>query len=198
MLEFDPQEKAGDVGPDTLQVVLSGAERLLAPAYWLVAGLDWPGGTGPREAAWAIAPDLVPRDAVSADAYQVLGCAHLYAGRHSARVVFFSDLTRMFANAGTSWASLGVDWHAALEELRSGQYPAIFLTITERAYAMICDPTSWSADCAEEFVSSERENIRRVVADQLTVEWPGYMGGVIDAPRFVALSGRGFHGGAET
>lgn len=174
------------MGPDTLQVVLSGAARLLAPAYWLVAGLDWPGGAGPRQAAWAIAPDLVPRDEVSNDAYQMLGCAHLYAGRHSARIVFFSDLTRMLASAGASWASLGVDWHAALKELQAGPYPAMVLTISERSHATISDPTSWSADYAEERDRSERERVRLAVADKLTGEWPGYMGGVIEARRHLA------------
>jgi|SRR5579863_8707469 len=172
--------KAGYVSPDTLQFILSGAERLLAPAYWLVAGLAWPGGSNPCE-AWAIAPDLIPRDAVSNDAYQVLGSAHLYAGKHSARVVFFSDLTRMFATAGTSWASFGVDWRAALDELQRGPYPAVFLTVTERAHGLICDPASWSTGCAQELASPERELVRQAVADRLTVDWSGYMGRVIDS-----------------
>ena len=68
------------MSPETLQFVLSGAERLLSPAYWLVAGLEWPGEPGLNEAAWAIAPDLIPRETLGNDAYQVLGCAHLYAG----------------------------------------------------------------------------------------------------------------------
>lgn len=164
-----------------MQFVLSGAERLLAPAYWLVAGLDWPTGPGPSEAAWAIAPDLVPRDALSNDAYQVLGSAHLYAGKHSARIVFFSDLTRMFATAGTSWASLGVDWQAALDELQNGPYPAMFLTISERAHLMICDPASWSTGCAQEPARSERELVRQAVSDKLTADWSGYMGRIIES-----------------
>jgi len=190
IMEVNPG-KAGNVSPDTLQVVLSGAERLLAPAYWLVAGREWPSGTGLREAAWAAAPDLVPRDALSNDAYQVLGCAHLYAGKHSARIVFFSDLTRMLGNAGTSWASLGVDWQAALGELQDGPYPAIFLTVTERAHLLICDPTSWSTGCAQESARPERELVRQAVADKLTADWPAYMGGVIESRELTALVGVG-------
>ncbi|HET7015062.1 MAG TPA: hypothetical protein VFI65_14190 [Streptosporangiaceae bacterium] len=174
------------MSPDTLQFVLSGAERLLSPAYWLVAGLEWPGGNGPSEAAWAIAPDLVPRDALSNDAYQVLGSAHLYAGKHSARVVFFSDLTRMFATAGTSWASLGVDWQAALAELQNGPYPAMFLTVTERARLLICDPTSWSIGWAQEPARPERELVRQAVCDKLTADWSSYMGRIIESGRLTA------------
>jgi hypothetical protein len=177
------------VSPDTLQFVLSGAERLLVPAYWLVAGLEWPGGPGPSEAAWAIAPDLVPRDALSNDAYQVLGCAHLFAGKQPARVVFFSDLTRMFGTAGTSWAGLGVDWQAALVELQNGPYPAMFLTVTERAHLLICDPTSWSTVCAQEPSRPERELVRQAVADKLTADWSGYMGRIIESGRLVTSAG---------
>ncbi len=175
--------KAGNVSPDTWQFVLRGAERLLAPAYWLVAGLDRPGGPGPGEAAWAIAPDLVPRETLCGDAYQVLGCAHLYAGRHSARVVFFSDLTRMFATAGTSWTSLGVDWQAALAKLQNGPYPAMFLTVPERARLPIRDPASPPANCAQEPAWPERELVRQAVADQLAADWSGYMGRIIESGR---------------
>ena len=156
--------------PDTLQFVLSGAERLLAPAYWLVAGLDWPTGPGPSEAAWAIAPDLVPRDALSNDAYQVLGKCSPVRGQALRPHRVLSDLTRMFATAGTSWASLGVDWQAALDELQNGPFPAMFLTISERAHLMICDPASWSTGCAQEPARSERELVRQAVSDKLTAD----------------------------
>jgi hypothetical protein len=66
---------------------------------------------------------MIPREALSSDAIQVLGCADLYARQHRSRVVFFSDLTRMFSTAGTSWAQLGVDWKSALQELRTGRSP---------------------------------------------------------------------------
>ncbi|MGB6455226.1 MAG: hypothetical protein WBH47_12155 [Streptosporangiaceae bacterium] len=48
-------------------------------------------------AAIAIAPGRIPRDALSHDARQVLGCADLYRRTHGQRVLFFSDLTRMEA-----------------------------------------------------------------------------------------------------
>lgn len=56
------------------------------------------------DAAFAVAPEVIPRDGLSNDAYQVLACADLHAGKQAVRVVLFSDLTRMFASAGRSWA----------------------------------------------------------------------------------------------
>ncbi len=60
-------------------------EELLNPAYWLVFGLEWPGAGdgGMAEAALAVAPGMIPRELVSRDSYQVLGCADLYARKHA-------------------------------------------------------------------------------------------------------------------
>jgi hypothetical protein len=88
--------------------------ELLHPSYWHVSGLEWQGDRPTAEAAAAVAPAMIPRDAVSQDAFQVLGCAGLYARKHAHRVVFFSDLTRMFTKPGTSWTQLGVDHENAL------------------------------------------------------------------------------------
>ena len=77
------------------------------------------------ESAVAIAPNIIPREVVSYHAREVLGCADLYSRKHRQRVVFFSDLTLMFADAGTSWSQLGVDWQSALQELRGGQFPGV-------------------------------------------------------------------------
>jgi hypothetical protein len=159
-----------------------GSAQLLTPAYWLVAALDWPSGGDVAEAAWAIAPDLILRDTVTADAYQILGCADLYADAHSTRTVFFSDLTRMFADAGTSWANLGVDWRAALDELHTGPYPELMLTLTERAHLLICDPSTEPAEAGH----YERELLREVITDKLTADWPAYIKSLIQAGRLHA------------
>ena len=123
-----------------LQADCIALKELLCPSYWLVSGLQWTGNGSTAEAAIAIAPSLIPRRGVSHDASQVLGCADLYASKYAQQVVFFSDLTRMFANAGTSWTELGVDWESALEELRTGPYPALLLTVSEQAHCLICSP----------------------------------------------------------
>ena len=44
------------------------SEQVAEPDYWLVAGLDWPGGSELAEAAFAVAPGLMPREALSYDA----------------------------------------------------------------------------------------------------------------------------------
>ncbi len=167
-------------------------DELLNPAHWLVVGLEWQGDGGMAEAAVAVAPGMIPREALSYDAYQVLGCADLYARLHAGRVVFFSDLTRMFTAAGTSWAQLGIDWEAALRELKEGPFPAMFLTISERAHLLICDPATnllmvGSGGAADE-AGSERDLVRQAIACQLTTDWPAWMNAMIGAGR-VRLAG---------
>jgi hypothetical protein len=121
---------------------------------------------------------LIRRDVVSHDADQVLGCADLYAQKHGLPVVFFSDLTRMFAEAGTSWLQLGVDWESALRDLQEGQFPTMYLTISDTAHRIICDPTGDAVSIAAgagESVDVERALVRRAIAGQLANDWPKYM-----------------------
>jgi len=160
-------------------------DELLHPPYWLVSSLDWHSDSAMAEAAVAIAPTMIPRYTLSEDARQVLGCADLYARKHGQQVIFFSDLTRMFADAGTSWTQLGVDWQNALQELRSGQFAALSLTISERAYLFLCDSESSSpvAATSVEHAEDKRELVRRAVARQLGRDWPPYMQRAIHAGR---------------
>lgn len=157
------------------------------PGYWLVAGLEWPGGTGVAEAAFATAPELIPRETLSHDAYQVLGCADLYAAKHGARVVFFSDLTRMFAGAGRTWSDLGVDWQSALAEIQDGPYPTMLLTVNERAYMLICDPAvdydQGDQNYSYDWVNYERDMVRQAIVDKLAADWPGYINRLIKSGR---------------
>jgi hypothetical protein len=166
-----------------LDIADGSAARLCTPAYWLVAALDWPTGTDVAEAAWAIAPGLVPRDTVTADAHQILGCADLYADAHSTRTVFFSALTRMFTDAGTSWAKLDVDWQAALDELHAGPYPELMLTVTERVHLLICDPSTEPVEPNHPWAGHERELLREVITDELTAAWPAYIDSLIQTGR---------------
>jgi hypothetical protein len=164
----------------------NAADEVADPAYWLVCGLEWASEGLTAEAAVAVAPGLVPRDVLSHHAYQVLGCADLYARKHGERVVFLSDLTRMFAMAGTSWAQLGVDWMAALQELRSGRFPAMFLTISERAYSLSCQPAAGSSAAylgSDDAEAGERQLARQAVARQLAADWPAYVRSMIESGR---------------
>jgi hypothetical protein len=163
------------------------AEELAKACYWLVAGLEWPGGSGPAQAAFSVAPEMTPRDHLGHDAYQVLGCSDVYARKHAACVVFFSDLTRMFATAGQSWAALGVDWQAALRELGEGPYPAMFLTINEHTHLVICDSAIGQAQLDQDRVldraGDEREVVRQAITEKLVATWPGYINGLIESGR---------------
>lgn len=162
-------------------------DEALRPEYWLVSGLDWPAGERIAEAAVAVAPTLIPRDGLSPDAYQILGCADLYARKHKHRVIFFSDLTRMFADAGTSWTELGVDWERALTELHAGSFPAVLLAISERVYHCICRPADErrqpAGSVAEDAARDDREVVREAIVRQLSGDWPAYMQALIDTGR---------------
>jgi hypothetical protein len=156
--------------------------------YWLVSGLDWQGDGPTAEAAAAVAPAVIPRDAVSHDAFQVLARAGLYARMHGLRVAFFSDLTRMFTKAGTSWTQLGVDYENALRELHDGSFPVMFLTISEQMYLAICDPATSHATGAarldrDEAPPFDRELARQAITWQLASDWPAYMQRLLDTGR---------------
>jgi hypothetical protein len=171
---------------------IRAADELLHPSYWLVHGLPWPGGGGLAEAALAIAPGMIARDSLSRDAFQILGCADLYASKHRLPVVFFSDLTRMFTTAGTSWAQLSIDWDGALQELQDGPFSAMFLTISQRAHIFICNPATHlifaGPDGEQESADAERELVRQAIASTLTADWPPYLQRLIDTGR-IRLAG---------
>lgn len=172
-------------------VEADAAGELVSPAYWLVFGLKWPGdsvaGGSVAEAAMAVAPGMIPRDMVGREARQVLGCADLYAREFAERVVFFSDLTHMFTSAGTSWGELGVNWENALRELREGPFPVMYLTISERAHLLICDPAAAMGPTGPggraEDDGAEREAVRQVIVGQLATDWPTWMNAMIEDGR---------------
>lgn len=167
---------------------VDAAVDLLSPSYWLVSGLEWQGDGELAEATMAVAPGLIPRDALSHDARQVLGCADLFSRKYGQRVVFFSDLTRMFAEAGTSWSQLGVDWERALGELRTGGFPVMLLTISERAYFAICNPAIRAVAITpdggtDEAADEDCELVRQAITCQLVADWPLYMQQIVGAGR---------------
>jgi hypothetical protein len=173
--------------PDPRQNDATADDELLHPSYWLVHGLEWPGNGDLAEAALAIAPGMIPRDTLSHDAFQILGCADLYTRKHGALVIFFSDLTRMFTTAGTSWTQLGIDWESGLRELEDGPFPKLFLTISERAHLFICDPatnllTAGPEDAQEE-AEAERRLVRQAITGKLDADWPSYMQQIINTNR---------------
>jgi hypothetical protein len=187
MMSMKSGQEVITMQPDRRPDDVPDADELLHPAYWLVYGLAWPGGTGMAEAAIAISPGMIPRRTLSWGVCQILDCADLYARKRAERVVFFSDLTRMFTTAGTSWTDLGVDGDSALQELQDAPIPALFLTISERAYAHICNAAVrmflYGPSGAEEATVAERELVRQALATSLTADWPPYIQGMIDSGR---------------
>jgi hypothetical protein len=185
-------QKVTTMQPDPQPDDARATGELLHPSYWLVYGLPWQGDGDLAEAAAAIAPGMIVRDWLSRDASQILGCADLYARKHGSRVIFFSDLTRMFSAAGTSWAQLGIDWETALQELQDGPFPALLLTISERAHIFICSPATRlllaGPDGEEEATDAERQLVRQAIASKLTTDWPPYMQQLIDTGR-IRLAG---------
>jgi hypothetical protein len=162
------------------------ADDLLYPSCWLVYGLPWPDDTDMAEAAIAIPPAAIPRQMLSRDAVQILDCAELYARKRTERVIFFSDLTRMFTVAGTSWAELEISWESALQELKDGPFPMMFLTISGPAYIHICSPAVRllaGPDGEDRAADAEREHLRQSIATILSTDWPPYIQGRIDAGR---------------
>jgi hypothetical protein len=106
---------------------------------------------------------------------------------HGARAVFFSDLTRMFTKAGTSWTQLGVDFQNALRELHDGSFPALFLTITERMYLTFCDAATSQLTGVQpekgEALTPDRELARQAITRQLASDRPAYMQRLLDTGR---------------
>src|SRR5712691_525851 len=159
-------------------------EWLLRPNYWLVSGLEWHGPMA--EAALAIAPGTIPRDALSRHGAEVLRHADRYAREKAVSVVFFADLTRTLTLVGTSWADLGVDWEAALADLQGGSYPTLYLTISERAYVLLCSSAVTVHVVSRKGVqpaNDERELVRQALAERLSADWPPYIRDLIDSGR---------------
>jgi hypothetical protein len=153
--------------------------ELLHPAYWLVLALPWPGGSV-AEAVLAIAPGMIPRepgDVLGDDAFQILAMADRYAGGRRKSVIFFSELTRTLTRAGTTWANHGIDWQSGLAELEHGEFPGLYMAISERAYMVICDPQVSTTQAFER----DRDLVRASIAGKLGEDWPPFMCGVIDA-----------------
>ena len=149
-------------------------EDLLRPAYWLALALPWPVGDT-AEAVLAVAPGMIPRQALSNDAFQILAVADQYARGRAKSVIFFSELTRGLTRGGTTWADYGIDWERALAELEG--YPGLLMTVSERAYSVICNPEAKPSQAAE----GDRDLVRAALAAKLGEDWAPYMRSVLNS-----------------
>jgi hypothetical protein len=97
----------------------------------------------------------------------------------------------MSAESSLSCAKLaigiGVDWKGGLSELHDETYPAMFLTISERAYVHICNTMSGrptTPHCgARDAADSEHEMVRHAISRQLVSDWPAHMRTIIATGR---------------
>lgn len=98
--------------------------------------------------------------------------ADQYANEKAVSVVFFADLTRTLTLVGTSWAELSVDWEAALADLQGGPYASLYLTISERAYLLLCNPAVTVHVVDRKGVqqgNDERELVRQALTERLSM-----------------------------
>ncbi|NUU22636.1 MAG: hypothetical protein HOV68_14145 [Streptomycetaceae bacterium] len=167
---------------------------LLQPEYWLVIGLAWPDGDAPvREAAFAVAPPLIPRTKVSPHAHDVLAVADAYHRASPARVLLFSDLTRWLAGNDADWAKRGTDWEAAVDELTGhAPTPGMYVQVSQRAHIVICDATldgmklHYPDGHSERLQPEERVSIRKALAERLSEDWPPYVTNLLQTGKFAA------------
>ncbi|HSA52061.1 MAG TPA: hypothetical protein VLH10_18395 [Yinghuangia sp.] len=165
---------------------------LLQPEYWLVIGLAWPDGSAPtRDAAFAVAPPLIPRARVSSDARDILAVADAYQRALPGRVLLFSDLTRWLAGNDSNWAARGTDWEAAIDELTErNPAPGMYVRISQRAHIVICDATRegmtlhYADGGSERLRPEERVLVREALADRLSEDWPRYVAELTDSGGF--------------
>ncbi|MCX5561083.1 hypothetical protein [Streptomyces sp. NBC_00038] len=165
---------------------------LLSPAGWLVLGLPWPAETrdGWGECAVAIAPPMIPRSLVSQGAGIALDLATGLARDPNdgpGKAVFFSDVTLWLDKQGKTWPDLGIDYDAVIDELLSAQVPQLYLTLTQKAHAILCDASReglrlhYPGGDVEHVTPQMRQDVHDGVAQSLTRDWPPYIQGLIDS-----------------
>jgi hypothetical protein len=162
------------------------------PSWFLVAGLPWPedhANAEMAEAAIAIAPHVTevvrPVDAdgkptpLGRDLALTLDVGSRCAKVLGKRVLFLSDITLWLDGIGLTWARIGVDFATAQHELEQ-QSPSMFLTVSQKAYAIFCSASHnltayYASGTKVEVAPEERERVRESLERALDADWPGYI-----------------------
>lgn len=154
------------------------------PPMWLVSGTEWTASSADlfAEAAMAVAPTQIPLTLLSAAGRNVVQLCVAVGRELGHRTVFFTDVTAYLDERGHSWASLGVDWEAALGELEHLPVASLYLSLSRRAHAIVC----WSGRSqlvlyagddprGEAINGAEREAVRSAITNALVHDWPPYV-----------------------
>ncbi|MFD8384975.1 hypothetical protein ACFV2X_41745 [Streptomyces sp. NPDC059679] len=167
------------------------SNSLLEPDGWLVLGLPWPAETrdGWGECALAIAPQMIPRSLVSKGAGIALDLAGALAREPAdgpGKAVFFSDVTLWLDKQGKDWADLGIDYEAAIDELVNAPVPQLYLTLMQKAHAILCDASRqglrlyYPNGDVEHVTPQVRRDVHVAITTSLERDWPLYIQGLID------------------
>ena len=161
------------------------------PSWFLIAGLPWPEhhvDADVAEAAFAVAPSVTEavRPAgpdgepvpLGRDLALMLDAGSRCAAALGKRVLFLADISRWLADIGQSWERIGVGFDTALAEL--GQGIGVYLSISQRAHAVLCSPTRTLMICYTsgrrvESGDEDRELLRAQLEAVLDSGWPGYV-----------------------
>ncbi|MFE4336502.1 hypothetical protein ACFRQM_46325 [Streptomyces sp. NPDC056831] len=135
------------------------SNKLLAPDGWLVLGLPWPEQTqdGWGECAVAVAPAMIPRHLVSKGADIALDLATGLARDPNdgpGKAVFFSDVTLWLDKQGKDWADFGADYEAVIDELVKAPVPQLYMTLVQKAHAILCDASRGGCACTTRAATS--------------------------------------------
>jgi hypothetical protein len=132
---------------------------------------------------------MIPRSVVSQGAATALDLATALAGDANegpGKAVFFSDITLWLDKQGQTWADLGIDYDAVIEELLNAPVPQLFLTLSHKAHAVLCDASRqglrlYYPDGGIEHVSPQlRRDVHDGITQSLERDWPPYIQGLID------------------
>ncbi|MFJ8083215.1 hypothetical protein ACIQ6Y_21735 [Streptomyces sp. NPDC096205] len=167
------------------------SNKLLEPDGWLVLGLPWPehARDGWAECALALAPQTIPRGLVEEGTGIALDLAGGLArdpGQGPGRAVFFSDVTVWLDRQGQDWGMLGVDHEAVIDELTHAPVPQLYLTLSQKAHAVLCDASReglrlhYANGDVERVSPQVRADVHAAITSTLERDWRPYVQGLID------------------
>ena len=144
-----------------------------------------------REAACALVPSAVPAALTPPDVRAVFRVFEEFNREANLRLVFFSDLTRYLHFAGLKWWDVGVEsWMETERVMEAMRVPCLYLTISYRAHAYLCDASvdgiTWTyLDGTTEHDPSEKDRVRAAFQAQLEADWGPYIDAAYAAGRVV-------------